>query len=110
MAKFVKLGEKATIFYDPTLSFKVITGEVKELPSNYRFGKRTVKALQGGHLVLTDKNDTLDKEDEELTAEVLKAYKKADLVAKALELKSEYSEEELNSMTKAELIEEVLSL
>jgi len=77
MAKYVKLGEKASMFYDPTLNLKVLPKKVIELPKNYRIGKITMRAIANGHLLITDKNDTIHDEEDEETEDVVDATEAA---------------------------------
>jgi len=56
MAKYLKLGEKATIFFDPSSQICISNNEVIELemiPKN----KKITTALSQGHLVRSDKTE-----------------------------------------------------
>lgn len=57
MAKIVKLGDKASFFFDPTSKTQLSPGEVMELSKRQMLSKKVKKALQGGHLVLTGKEE-----------------------------------------------------
>jgi hypothetical protein len=51
MPKFVKLGEHASVFSDPTSGLLVIGDEVHQLETKHERSKKVKVAIQGGHLV-----------------------------------------------------------
>jgi hypothetical protein len=51
MAKFVKLGEQASVYSDPTSNLLVIGKDVIKLNPKQETSKRVKKALSGGHLI-----------------------------------------------------------
>lgn len=129
MAKYVKLGSKASIFHDPTTGIKVLPGQVVEVKGVGKFSKKITAALQGGHLENVSKEDFekyqktgITSNDESLEGDnwveqwddfddkSLKGLKNEQLVELATFLESETPLEELKQMKKADLVEEVLSL
>ncbi len=135
MAKYIKLGEKAEIFFDPTTRTKVLKGQIIKLEDKQKFSKKISAAIGGGHLVystkeayndymedLASKDDTkvFQKEEDnwleawveanELSEKTLKPLKHEKLVELAKHFESEFSDEDLKDSTKAELIEEILDL
>lgn len=115
MAKFVKLGEKATMFFDPTINLKVLPNKIVELPKNYRRGKLTAKALRSGHLKETNEKDNWDDDDIDFdnidySESKLMKMKQVELVEVAAHNESDYTEDELGDMKKKELVEEILAL
>ena len=137
MAKYVKLGSKSTIFYDPTTNTKVLPGMVLKLSGTGRFSKKITSALKGGHLESADKEEyeewlskqeEVDKQStdkdlakaaddenwlesyESYDEDSLKALTKDKLIELAIYNESTYSEKELKSMNKSELVEEITSL
>jgi len=157
-SKFVKLGEKASMFFDPTSALKVVPGQAIELSNGNKKSKRIIRAIKSGHLDYADSDDreelnvyTLkdlekaredkkssarknakaaaaekkvakvkedepeddepeDDGDEAVTKESLLKLKKDVLVEKALEEGSGYGEEELDSMNKSQISDEILEL
>lgn len=129
MAKYVKLGSKASVFHDPTTNIKVLPGQIVEVKGVGKFSKKINAALKGGHLENVSKeeyekflnggtvvNDTniytgnWVEDWDDFDEKSLKGLKNAQLVELALHLESEATEDELGKMNKTELIEEVLSL
>lgn len=55
--KFVKLGPKAEIFFDPNLRFKILKGEVAELPSGSNTSNKINKAIASGHLMVATEKE-----------------------------------------------------
>lgn len=136
-SKFVKLGEKASIFFDPTSGLKVTSGKAVELSNVHKASKRVVRGLKSGHLDYADSEDQEDLElvyldssknkpvgkvekneeeeedafnpDQEWDEKSLKKLKVGELekVAKFFEL--DYTDQELVDMTKAQLIEAILA-
>lgn len=60
MAKYAKLGDKATSFSDPTSRLVLKNKDVVELSAKHLSSKRVKKAINGGHLSLTDKEEYED--------------------------------------------------
>lgn len=137
MAKYIKLGNKASIFYDPTTKVKVLKGQVVELKNRERFSKKILTAIAGGHLVSTNKeqyNDYLqdagiDQALEKSTKEItptswiepwienndldeknLMKLKKAELIQLAQYYETELTVEELDSYEKKDIVEEILEI
>lgn len=127
--KNVKLGEAANSFYDPTSGLKVLPGQVVELDNKQSKSKKVTIAMRHGHLVSAtdedvenfangkavsnnDPSNDVDKDwdDFEVNEANLKKLNKSDLVELAMHLESEYSQEELESMTKDDLKEEILEI
>lgn len=134
---YVKLGEKAATFFDPSSRLNLRTkDEIKVLDKQHRT-KRTLEALRNGHLEkateddyndyqllqsekgtapkkesVGDGNPTSDdwKENVEYTEAGLKKLTKPKLIELATDLETEYSEEEMDKLTKAEVAEEILEL
>lgn len=140
MAHYVKLGGKASIFFDPSTGLKVTGKKIVKITGNGKFSKKIDQAIKGGHLEkvskteyeeylesleVTDvqtvkaKNSTEEEEDdvnswvenyEDFSEKALKALKNDQLVALAIHLGSEIEEDELTKMKKAELVEEIQNL
>lgn len=129
--KYVKLGEKASLFFDPTSKTKVTPGTAVELSNTAKMSKRVIKAIKSGHLDYVADNELEDltvkslrkdattkkveKKDEvdaevEYTEKSLMKLKKSALIDLAKENFTEYDDEELEGMTKDELTEEILAL
>ena len=70
MAQYVKLGSKASFFRAASIDLSIAPGEVVALNVKQMNNRLVKRALQGGHLVLTAKEDT--KQKVELTPEELK--------------------------------------
>lgn len=127
MAKIVKLGEKASFFYDPTTNLQVSKGEVLTLTKKQEYSKKIRKALQGGHLVLTNEAElkayqngedisaTNDEdnnnwvEDFDLTNDkAISKLNKTQLIALIEHVSDDdYEEDYLAGLSKAELISEL---
>lgn len=135
MAKYIKLGEKAEIFFDPTTRTKVLKGQIIKLEDKQKFSKKIAAAIGGGHLVYSTKeayNDYMEDssqattksatkeeavdwmepwlEANEVAEKTLKPLRHEKLVELAKHFESEFTAEELKDSTKAELIEEILDL
>lgn len=54
MAKYVKLGEGASVFHDMSTKFTVYPNEVKELTLKAQSSFRVKKAISSGHLVYAE--------------------------------------------------------
>ena len=54
MAKYVKLGEGASVFHDMSTKFTVYPNEVKELTLKAQSSLRVKKAISSGHLVYAE--------------------------------------------------------
>lgn len=144
MAKYVKLGKKAEIFFDPTTRTKILKGQVVKLEDRRKFSKKISAAIAGGHLIHASKEDFNDYMEDvnsqnnkntsangstvktgstedtdwieawlsanELTDKNLKPLKKDKLVELVKHFESELSKEEIEDLSKAELIEEILDI
>lgn len=117
--KYVKLGEAAAegSFYDPTLGLKLIPGKIEKLPLNYRTSKRTLAAINGGHLEIVDSEevqayltDEDDDEDDEVTEKMLKKYNMEQLKEYILDNDTSATEEDFEGKKKPELLEEALEI
>ena len=69
MPQYVKLGSKASFFRCSSLDISVAPGDVIALNAKQMNHGQIRRALQGGHLVLTEKED--HSSPKELTAEEL---------------------------------------
>lgn len=131
MAKYVKLGKKAEIFFDPTTRTKVLKNQVVKLENRDKFSKKITAAIAGGHLVNSTKeeyNDYLEDnqlientqeqeswiepwlEANDIEEKTLKSLKHQQLVELTSHFGSQYTLAELKDSTKAELIEEIIEL
>lgn len=133
---YVRLGEKADSFSEPTTNFKLNQkGEVKELPADTAKTKRVLQAISGGHLEKVteeDYNDWLENQDntntntntsddgggDEMTVESLKDNNdKLALIAMAVELIDNqdddadpyHDEESLEKLNKTQLAEFIIA-
>ena len=68
MSKSIKLGEKATMFFDPISGLKVIPGQVVTPTKNQLSSKKVTNALRYGHLEYTDEKPTGGKTSTKETA------------------------------------------
>ena len=57
MEKYIKLGEKASSFYDPTTRFAIANGQVKVVTNAVLKSPRIKRFLKGGGLMLTTKEE-----------------------------------------------------
>ena len=127
MAIYVKLGEKAESFYDPTTGTLVSKHEVVILTDKAKFSNKIKKAIAGGHLVSATKQDYEDyiednglntqneavedwRENQDLDEAVLLKLKKEQLIELAIYYKTEYDAKDLASLSKAELVEEITEI
>lgn len=126
-SKHVKLGEKASLFYDPTSDLKVTPGKAVELSAQHKMSKRVVKAIKSGHLDYVDSEElqeldvvslkkapakqeaAKEEEEEELTENKLSKMKKSELVALAKDYETGFTEEEIKDMKKEEIIDALLN-
>lgn len=128
-SKHVKLGEKASLFYDPTSGLKVTPNKAVELSAQHKMSKRVTKAIKSGHLDYVDSEELKELEvvslekapakqeakteatdgDDELSEAKLSKMKKAELLELAKDYETGYSEEELGDMKKDEIIDALLS-
>jgi hypothetical protein len=114
MSKFVKLGEEASVFFDPFTKIKLITNQVVELPEDYKASKKVVVALKNGHIQYASEEEYLaanggakteeGEEGDEDEVE-LSSLTKNELIAHILETSEEHTEEALKALKKAELLE-----
>ena len=114
---FLKLGEHASMFFDPTSMVKILPGQVVAVNAKQQQSKKLKKAKNAGHVIVATADEYEDylagvKEkaapaSEEDTEEVdIYSMKKSALVKHASEvLADDYSKEDLNEMTKADIIE-----
>lgn len=101
MAKYLKLGEKATSFYDPTTKFLLTNNQVKEVLPFQLKSPRLKRFLQGGGLVFATK-----EEFKEFQASSEKP-KPVEKVEEKVEEKTEPTKKPLEEMTKAELYDHI---
>ena len=116
--KYIKLGEKANSFYDPTTGLSLVPGEVKEVPNTFLTTMRARRFLKGGGIYISSKEEFVEFEEKkkmtfkklaEKKAENEKAKKKKEK-EEAKKKEEEKKEEEpgplkFEDMTKAALIE-----
>lgn len=128
MAKYVTLGSKAEIFYDPTTRLKVLKGQVVKVDNKAKFSKKINAAIAGGHLVNVTKQQYEDyisdlgldtkketekgdwREEQVLEEAVLMKLKKEQLVELAKYHETEYDDDTIITLSKAELVEEILEI
>lgn len=55
--KYLKLGAKASSFYDMATGLKISGDEIVKVHPKYLLSKRTSRAIQGGHLVYANEGD-----------------------------------------------------
>ncbi len=55
--KYVKLGEKANSFYDPSTGLSLVPNEVKEVPGSFLRSQRTRRFLKGGGIAYASKEE-----------------------------------------------------
>lgn len=91
---YVKLGEKAGMFFDPTSRVKVLPGQVVEVTTPQQQSKKFQKALNGGHIVRVSEED-FKKADKEGKAVSAKALAKTESTANSTTSKPELSKEEM---------------
>lgn len=130
--KYVKLGEKASSYFDPTTRMQVAPGEAVEIELKHRQSKRFVRALKSGHLDYVDSDEVNEltvvnakaeskkveketnwKDEVEMTEKGLMALKLAQLKELALDkIKADpdwdMTEAEIGESTKKELVEFIL--
>lgn len=124
MAKYVKLGEKASSFYDPSTGFKVSGDKVKEVTKEMQVSKKFKKAIKGGHLEWAEAGEFVKEieVDEEADTDSNEQFTEGELMSKSkealvnlawkaqltLDEEDQLSEEKLAKKTKAELAELIL--
>lgn len=96
MEKYLKLGEKASSFYDPTSRFGIVNQEVKVVTNAVLKSPRVKRFLKGGGLTFATK-----EEYNEYTASMAPAMKEKVVVEEKVEKKT------LKDMTIAELQEHI---
>lgn len=102
MAKYLKLGLKASVFYDPSTQKKVLPGQIVKFSSKELKSERIINAITGHHLV-------------QVEADELKEYQSANSAAEPKATKSpepeleeeDGDEEELSKLTVAQLIDRI---
>jgi len=117
MSIHVKLGENASMFYDPTTQVKVMPNAAVEVSNKQKASKKFKRALNAGHLTMLSKEEakkfnsvktSKEPETKEVTESDITKMKKSALVAYAVE--NEYgTEEEMDGMNKADLLEYIQS-
>ncbi len=55
--KYIGLGEKASLFYDPSVALKILPGQAVKLTAKIRRSKKVSVALKGGHLERIDSEE-----------------------------------------------------
>lgn len=124
MAKYVKLGKKASSFFDPTSGLKLSNNQIIEVSSKLiNSSKRVNKALKAGHLEWAEEKEFLkyqksigvnveteEEEEEGYNAKSLKKLTKDELVEIAKEQGSDMDEDELNGFNKAGLVDLIMQL
>ena len=125
--KYLKLGEKAESFFDPSTSLKLSKGKVVRMTQEMKISNRVKKALKGGHIEYATEEDfdktvmDLDVQADDVNQEEEVVYTESNLKGKGKEAlinillnlsgdEEERTEKELSALTKAEIIEEILDL
>lgn len=123
--RYVKLGEKASSFSDPTSKLKLTPNVAVKLEKRHKQSRRVLNAIKAGHLEYCDKDefDNMDGNDDgnddgngngndtQLhTEKLLMKKKKKALIKIATEMETDQTALDLDEMTKAELSEEILEL
>lgn len=125
--RYVKLGEKASSFSDPTSKLKLTPNVAVKLEKRHKQSRRVLNAIKAGHLEYCDKDefDNMDgngngKDDDDgngngndtqlHTEKLLMKKKKKALIKIATEMETDQTALDLDEMTKAELSEEILEL
>lgn len=80
-SKFVKLGEKASVFFDPTSKLKITPNQAVELSNESRMSKRVIAALKSGHIEYAYQGDE-DDQLQQITQDSLSKGKKDQKVAR----------------------------
>ena len=106
MAQYVKLGPKASFFRAAAIDLSVAPGEVVALNAKQMNNSLVKRALNGGHLVLTTKEDQ-KPESTKLTPEQLKEsfVEMASAGDDAKKIAKNFSMEELKTIAAAYEIE-----
>ena len=131
MAKYVKLGQKSTIFHDPTTNIKILPNQVVSLSGKSKMSKKILNALRGGHLenateeeyekyqvslegqpVYDDEgsDDNWIDDFEDYSDENLLTLTKSKLIELAIFHQTDLSEKDLDKMTKKDIVEEIKEL
>lgn len=119
---FLKLGEHASMFFDPTSMVKILPGQVVSANAKQQQSKKLKRARNAGHIVIATQDEyddylkSLKGKNQPVGAKPTSAdtdedidindMKKPELVNYAFgKLSDDYSKEDLNAMTKAEIID-----
>lgn len=119
MGKYIKLGEKARSFADPTTLFRISGKQVKEVTAAVERSKKFMQAKKKGHLEtataeeyenfqkgIANSSSTNSEEKKVMSTDDLKNLKKDQIVDQILkDFEQEKSKNQLSSMSKDELIE-----
>ena len=107
MAQYVKLGPKASFFRAAAIDLSVAPGEVVALNAKQMNNSLVKRALNGGHLVLTTKEDQKPESTTKLTPEQLKEsfVEMASAGDDAKKIAKNFSMEELKTIAAAYEIE-----
>lgn len=74
MARYVTLGPKASFFRDSSYDLSIAPGEVVELNVMQLNSRKIRRALQGGHLVYTEKNKKEAEAPQYTTEELIESF------------------------------------
>ena len=119
-AKHVKLGEKASVFYDPTSGLKVTPNRAVELTKEAQISKRVIKAIKSGHLDYVHDDEmgdlevmsvedqqprkTADTNKKKVEANKQKAQDQKSAASDEAEDEDEWDEKSLKRLKKDELV------
>lgn len=112
MANYVKLGEKASMFYDPVTQTKILPGQVIKISGRDKFSKKISTAIKGGHLDKVEQSEykaymeSLGKAENNSTGAEDKEEKKEKVNEDTfiVENHTDFSEEGLAKLSKKELL------
>lgn len=121
-AKFVKLGEKANSFYDPSTGFKLSKNQVGELTTEMQVSRKIKNALKNGHIEIAEEGEFEDvneievneDKDQQFTESELMSKSKEGLINLLIRIEESLPEDErstsaeLNKMNKTELTEAIM--
>jgi hypothetical protein len=119
---YIKLGDKANFFYDPTSGLKVLPGQVIKVDAEkVKANLKLNKALKSGHLEYADENDydpekvkalinELEGNTENISNGSDDEYNHDELVEMAVEAGSTLSKSKLKKKTKDELVAHINEL
>ena len=107
--QYVKLGEKASMFYDPTTQVKVMPGMAVGITNREKESKKFKRAVAAGHLEKISKDDA-DALNTKTIARAAKLNAKADTKKAASAPSEDTDEKEVSKMNKSELIAKAVDM